>query len=201
MALEAQQPNWRQPLHEFKKWIWRERVPGSQSDYTVGLDDFVPAGEVEEYLRQPSKLREILSALFKEGGDDIDARRLVTHYSVVFAILVSIDYGAYIGNFLHHDSLRDTRLPFAERPRRFPDEGVPDGFFKQFQDEQARFCAPKFDEGHHEFEKDEPLPFLEKKLVGSGGSAKVYRVKLHAKHDLLSRPESPVSFTDNVREI
>lgn len=173
-------------------------MPGSQSDYTAGLDDFVPAGEVEEYLRRPGKLRDILSALFKDGGDDIDARQLVNHYSIVFAILVSIDCGAYIGNFLTHDSLRDTRLPFVERPRRFPEQGVSDVFFQRFKDEQARFCAPKFDEGHHKFEQDERLPFLEKKFVGAGGSAKVYKVKLHAMHDYLSGPESPVSFISNI---
>lgn len=193
MALEAQ-PNWTQPLHDFKKWIWKERVAGSQGDYTAGLDDFVPAGEVEAYLRQPGKLREILSALLKDDSDDIDAQQLVDRYSVVFAILVCIDYGAYIGNFLPHESLRDARLPFVEKPRRFPDQGLSDAFFQQFQREQARFCAPKIYEGHHEFEKDERLPFLEKKCVGAGGSAKVYRVKLHASHDYLGRPESQVSF-------
>ena len=175
-------------------------MPGSQGDYTAGLDDFVPAGEVEAYLRQPGKLREILSALFKNGGDEIDARQLITRYSVVFAILVSIDCGAYIGTFLPHDALCDARLPFHERPKRFPSgQGVSDALFDKFQTAQARFCAPKFTEGHHNFERDERLPFLEKKFIGEGGSAKVYRVKVHAKHDLLDRPETPVSVNDGTQ--
>lgn len=197
MALEAQ-PNWKKPLHDFKAWIWRARVSGSQGDYTAGLDDFVPAGEVEAYLRQPDKLGDILGALLGDGDDEIDAQQLVDRYSVVFAILVAIDYGAYIGRFLPHASLRDAKLPFAERPRSFPNQGLSDTFFQQFQIEQARFCAPKIYEGIHKFEVEACLPFLEKKLVGEGGSAKVYRVKLHANHNRLSKPEPPVSSIDNM---
>ena len=196
MALEAQ-PNWTKPLHDFKKWIWRVRVPGSQGDYTAGLDDFVPAGEVEAYLRQPGKLGEILGALFGDGDDDIDAQQLVDRYSVVFAILVAIDYGTYIGRFLPHESLVDAKLPFDDRPRTFPDQGVSDTFFQQFRIKQARFCASKIYEGNRKIPWEEHLPFLEKELVGEGGSAKVYRVKIHANHDFLSKPESPVSLIDN----
>lgn len=171
-------------------------MSGSQADYTAGLDDFVPAGEVEAYLREPGKLTDILGALLGDDDDEIDAQQLVDRYSVVFAILVAIDHGAYIGRFLPHESLRDARLPFAERPRRFPNQGVSDTFFQQFQIEQARFCAPKIYEGTYKFEREERLPFLERKLVGEGGSAKVYRVKLHANHDYLNGPKSPVSFIE-----
>lgn len=168
-------------------------MTASQGDYTAGLDDFVPAGEVEAYLRQSGKLRAILNALFGDGGGDIDARQILTRYSVVFAILVSVDHGEYIGNFLPYDSLCDARLPFSDRPARFPlVHGGSNVLFDRFQAAQARFCASKFTGGHHKFEREERLPFLEKKLVGEGGSAKVYRVKIHAKHDDLHRPGSLV---------
>lgn len=188
------QANWRQPLQDFQAWIWRERVTGSQDDYTAGLEDFIPAGEVAAYLRQPGKLTGILTALFGDNRDHIDPRQLLNRYSVVFAILVSIDHGQYIGNFTPHDALCDARLPFTERPKRFPlDQGSSNLFYERFATAQARFCAPKFTEGHCEFEAEERLPFLEKEFIDDGGSAKVYRVKLHAEHDLIHRPQSSVA--------
>lgn len=168
-------------------------MTGSQDELTAGLQDFIPAGEVAAYLHHPGRLQAILVALFGDDGGHIVPRELRARYSVVFAILVSIDHGKYIGNFISHDALCDARLPFTERPKRFPlDQGAPDVFFEKFSAAQARFCAPKFTEGHHKFEWDERLPFLEKMFIDDGGSAKVYRVKLHAEHDQLHRPQSSV---------
>lgn len=185
------QANWKPPLQEFKAWIWEERVTGSEN--TDDLEDFIPAGDVRAYLHQPGKLKEILTALFGESGRHINLVRLKARYSVVFAILVSIDRGEYIGNFIHHDALSDARLPFAERPTRFPlDRGAPDqedAFFDHFSAVQARFCAPRFEPGYYKFEKEERLPFLKKVFLDDGGSARVFRVELHAEHDFLH--ESP----------
>jgi hypothetical protein len=187
------QATWKRPLQEFKTWIRRERVTASQGECTTDLEDFVPAGEVEAYLSESGRLRAIIAALFPNGYDDTETRKIKRSYSIVLAILVSIDHGEYIDNFLPYDFLCDTRLPFTERPRKFPiGRGTPDTLFERFQRAQVRFCAAKFTRGHHIFEAEERLPFLERTFVGQGGSAKVYRVKIHTEHDSLREPPSQV---------
>lgn len=184
--------HWQRALQHFQAWLIKERVPGSHGQYAFGLTDFVPAGDVEHYLREGTTLKDILNALFPDLSDAPNAQAIVTRYSVVFAILVSIGMGQHIGTFLKHDQLCDQKLPFFERPRDFPvepSEMLQDGsdmFFKKFCATQARFCAPILELGDAlEFDPDYRLPFLGKQPIGEGTSAKVYRVTVHNRHDRL----------------
>ena len=168
-------PGTRQPTHHpdvqaFYTWINNPRVASCQDDDTAGLDDFIPAGEVQAYLREdPSRLTSVLTALFR-SEDSLwrgRASEIINHYSVVFAILVSIDYGEYILNFLPHETLCDEKLPFEARPQKFP-KGPSDSveLFDRFQKAQMRFCAVKFHRNSkHEFDGSRPLPFLSKELI------------------------------------
>ena len=196
-------PGTRQRTHHpavqaFYAWIKNPRVASCQDDDTADLDDFIPAGAVQEYLREdPSRLTSVFTALF--GSEDSRwrgrASEIVNHYSVVFAILVSIDYGEYILNFLPHETLCDEKLPFEARPQKFP-WGPPDSveLFDRFQKAQSRFCAVKFHRNSTpEFDESRPLPFLSKELIGEGGSAKVYKVQIHASHDMLQSSTANVS--------
>lgn len=56
----------------------------------------------------------------------------------------------------------------------------------------------------HEFDDSQPLPYLKKEPLDEGGSAKVYKVQIHASHDLLHSPGAKVgheSVTSTLGEI
>lgn len=172
---------------EFKDFLEQERVTG---EHTAGISDFIPAGDIKAYLCEGGKLNEILSVLFVNPPyKPWQAEQIIHHFSVVFAILVSINRGHDILNFLKYDSLRDSRLPFTVRPQRFPE-----AIFDDFRVAQPRFCAATFTErSWNEFEDERRLPYLEKKLVNGGGSAEVYRVRIHPNHNKLHGSGSQVS--------
>jgi hypothetical protein len=190
-------------VQEFYAWIKYARVATSQDN---DLDDFIPAGAVQAYLREdPSRLTAILTALF--GSEDSRwrgcTREIVNRYSVVFAILVFIDHGEYILNFLPHQTLRDNRLPFEARPAKFPwapSDSV--DLFDRFQEAQSRFCAVTLEPNSTPvFDDSQPLPYLSKELLDEGGSAKVYKVQIHASHDMLQISSAGVSLGSAIFEI
>lgn len=200
----SRQPTYHHPaVQAFYSWIKeprikQPRVATAQDKDTVGLDDFIPAGEVQEYFRkEPPRLTAILAALF--GSEDSRWRgrvsEIVTSYSVVFAILVFIGHGEYILNFLPHETLGDDRLPFETRPNKFPwapSDSVE--LFDRFQQAQSRFCAVRFNRSTTpEFDDSRPMPYLSKELLDEGGSAKVYKVQIHAAHDMLQTSTVNVS--------
>lgn len=183
-------------VQDFYVWIKDARVATSPNN---DLDDFIPAGAVQAYLREdPSRLTAIFTALF--GSEDSRWRgrtsEIVNWYSVVFAILVSIGYGNHILNFLGHETVCDEKLPFEVRPNRFPYEpsdSYEDEMFDRFQKAQLRFCAVKFHRNStNEFDDSRPLPFLSKELIDEGGSAKVYKVEIHGSHDMLQSSSTEV---------
>lgn len=191
------QPTYHPAVQAFYAWIKDPGVTITQGKDTPPLDDFVPAGEVQAYFRKdPSRLTGVLNALF--GSEDSrwrgHAHEIVDHYSVVFAILVSIGYGEYILNFLPHETLCDDKLPFEVRPTKFPWAHLDsDEMFDRFQKAQLRFCAVRFHRNStHEFDDSRPLPFRSKELIGEGGSAKVYKVEIHGSHDMLQSPGTEV---------
>ena len=164
----------------------KERVNG---DHTIETADFIPAGEIKAYLREGGRLNEILAALLEEPEDGHCANEIIQFYSVVFAILVSIDRGRYITNFLKHESLRDNHLPFTVCPPRFPE-----AIFDEFWHAQPRFCAATFYKGSQQvYDNERRLPYLEKKRIGEGGSADVYRVRIHCDYNKLHGSGSQVS--------
>lgn len=194
----ASDANWEPPVQAFCDWLKKDRVTGSQDDHEE-LQDFVPSGEVAAYLKGNGVLKDILAALYPSQDHRDSAKEIVNRFSKVFAILISIGYGGQILNFLPHDSLSDGRLPFETRPLKFPrdpyetDHYGPGSFFGRFQAEQPRFCAQIMAAGaFSSIEPQQRMPFLEKTLVGRGGSAHVFRIKVHADHDQLKRRNAQV---------
>jgi hypothetical protein len=204
-------PRSRQPTHltavqAFYAWIKNPRVAIAQYEDTAGLDDFIPAGEVQAYLcEDPSRLTAILTALF--GSEDSRwrgrMREIVNRYSVVFAILVSIDHGQHILNFLPYEILCDDRLPFEARPAKFPWAPSDSGeLFDRFQEAQSRFCAVMFNRNSTPvFDDGQPMPYLSKELLDEVGSAKVYKVQIHASHDMLQSSSASVSLESAIFNI
>jgi hypothetical protein len=158
-------------LQMYLSWISRPRVDSTD------VDDFVPAGEVDGYLRHRSALEDIFDDVFPSASDRPSAGQILQDYPLVFTILLSSGMGAWIGVFLKHESLCDSNLPFRinatssrtdetyrktytvplasaslspsslERAASRSLNGLPSSLFETFQATQARICAPKLTEG------------------------------------------------------
>lgn len=216
----TRKPNGTDSLQAYLAWISQPRLENT------GVDDFVPAGEVEVYLRHHAALEDMLLTLFPNTSDRPSARQILQTHSTVFTVLISCGKGDWINVFLKHESLCDNNLPFRmqvtgsqtedllRETYKIPAASAPvsklstestssrslDEFFRnsfeRFQASQARFCAPFLTEGYcYEFQEDDILPYLEKQLIGEGGGAKVYRVKVHASHDSMRRLNAHVRFS------
>lgn len=154
---------------------------------------FIPDPDVEAYFEDIRSIRKLVAALFPNGAaPHVDPERIRKKYAKVFLILLLTGNGQFIGLFLREDSLCDRYLPFRSRPARFPQSTADTDFFKYFYHQQWEFCAPIFQYGIDlQFdEKDLILPIISKEKIGGGGSAIVYKIKLHPAYDKLGR-ESP----------
>jgi hypothetical protein len=154
---------------------------------------FIPIQKVQEHFEDERRQRliEILEAVFSPGTPPLYAENVLPKYIAVFCILLHIGKGRHIPEFIKHGSLSDAALPFdpESAPPRFPHSAEDPNFFSKFCDEQWRWCAPKFQRHmlDEEFEAKRVLPITFMEELGDGGSAKLYKIKIHKLYnDLLS---------------
>jgi hypothetical protein len=94
----------------------------------------------------------------------------------IFAILIELRIEDRLAECLER-CLTDTNLPIAEKTLNelFPESA------SLFWKLQWEYVPLKFREGSHKnIESDRVLPFIEDEELSSGGSSKVFRVKIHA---------------------
>lgn len=106
----------------------------------------------------------------------------------VFCILLNIGKGQYIEHFLKSFSLSDQKLPFhpESEPPAFPSDPNDPKFFERFCDKQWSLCAPEFkNKAKSSYRKEEVLPITEKEFISQGGSADVFKIKLHKDYNKL----------------
>ena len=111
------------------------------------------------------------------------AHNILESYSQVFAILLSINKGAFILHFDKYDELTDRRLPFQNN-KEFP---LQEDFFQKFQEAQHKFCAPTLSHlFHREFSNNCILPFERDGLsIARGSSGVIHKIKVHPGYDFL----------------
>ncbi|KAF2813081.1 uncharacterized protein BDZ99DRAFT_473802 [Mytilinidion resinicola] len=159
--------------------------------------EFVPLDLLEAYLDQ-RRVTQLLAAL----PGVIDAANVLEHYLRVFAILIIIGKAEYIKHFLQHSDLEDKILPITSlnhRPSHWPSVADSNDFFPSFYKAQWQFCALDFTQKLKGSVLDEDLilPIIEKKELGSGGSAAIYKIKLHdAYNHLVERAPNGRPLTD-----
>lgn len=109
-------------------------------------------------------------------------------YLRVFTILTLIGKGAYIEHFAEHDNLSDTHLPFLSKPAHFPTDPADKTFWDSFFEKQFVFCAHHFYyyENYKQLEELCILPIISKELLAQGGSAAIYKIKLHPFYNKLN---------------
>lgn len=179
--MAAVQPNHEDAIKAAKDWVGENGIPSYSSHDARPVENrkFVPEKLLRDYLRK--HVSEILKALF--GGRvprSVSSDAIWKTHARVFFTLLFAGRGLYIGHFLSRNDLGDSRLPFFERPTRFPDDAS-DPFFDTFKEEQWRFCpAVLLQQQHIEIDEKEILPIIAKEKLAEGSTSVVFKVTLHA---------------------
>ena len=175
MASTAAQPDGAiEGLLEFLETCAVQGTRGSESAA------YTPSAPLVDYLKQ--NIESLLRAVSPEDPQLHLARGIVEDHSRVFAILIKIKKASFIHYFAEHD-LCDNKLPFSTNTG-FPRS---DDFFKEFQQEQWKFCPPILRHGFYKtFSKDCILPFeREAEPIASGNCGVIYKIKIPHEYDLL----------------
>ncbi|EPE29987.1 Protein kinase-like (PK-like) [Glarea lozoyensis ATCC 20868] len=184
-------------IHEYLQWI------ANPNNCQEGMIDpaseekhlFLPSADVERHLTAHNyrNLAPLLQAVFLNSHNNpIDACDMVEGYHCIFSILLQIGKGHLLGQFLHHDHLKDAFLPFSNDhpPADFPIDPAdadPKAFLQRFCQQQMKFCPPKIENRPGKvFADGRILPFTVKERLAKGGSATLYKVVLHNQYDGLS---------------
>ncbi len=138
----------------------------------------------------------ISTALHSANLSPVRIPSLTQHISAggrkVFAVLVLLkNEEAQIEHFIKHDQLGprslDSRLPFSQEELHTIAADIAGDFFEK----QWEVCAPIFSKGvlHRKLHDLIHLPFVDEKLIASGGFGDVYSFELDAEHQTLAFTE------------
>lgn len=186
MPNASSQPEYHPDISDFIEWVHAHSVLGTLGPSPLVNHPFMPHARLETYLKENGRTKKLLHALFPGRDPPIAPEEIWRHCIRVFAILLLIGKGTFIQHFLQHDQLWDSKLPFIS-DRSFPLTTGDDSFFESFCRKQWHFCPYTFrrDVIDAHLEKEYILPIVSKELLGDGGSASTYKIKLHPAYDLL----------------
>jgi hypothetical protein len=183
----TQQDDRQHPIHNFLKWLSENEILAVDDSFPGTGCSFVSLGAVKSQLEKNGRerLNAILDILFEDGGGP-DPTELLCNYVAVFCILLQIGKGHYIEHFVDHEIHDQREFDPEHIPPKFPSSQGDDDFYKRFCEAQWRFCVPDFKENMKKvFHDRRNLPIIEKRLVASGGSARISIIKLHSSYDKL----------------
>ncbi|KAL1622121.1 hypothetical protein SLS54_005186 [Diplodia seriata] len=174
----------RPPIQEFLFWFKQKQELGTRGPSTAVDQPFISNANIGEVFGE-IKIEKILSALSVDAAHVHASRSLILNkYRKVFCILLSIGKGQFIENFIPHESLNDSKLPFQAQPADFPQST--ESLFEQFRDAQWMFNAAFFEpyRTHLCLSPQHILPILKIEDIkgGEGHSAVVRKVVLHEAH-------------------
>jgi len=180
------QPDEAPCLQQFFSWAKSERrfstaFPDSNEEICFNS---IPTIEAYFKARNHEKLNTILAALFKAEGEAPPgiAEVIVKGYIAVFCTLLYTRKGRHIKNFVEY-KLDDGLLPFwpTHPPPNFPNSSD-QSFFEKFCEQQWRFCCPILSRDslyNSHFSENRVLPIADKQRVGAGGSAELFKIRIH----------------------
>ena len=176
-------------IQELFEWVTKHRINGTIEPSTIPDRPFIPFSDLETYLKAQAKTKKLLQALNLERLHDVNLEMLEENYLRVFMILILIGKGRYIECFTQRGNLRDSQLPFLEKPTHFPIDPEDPKFWESFYVTQFELCAHHFhrNENYNKIEDPCILPIISKDFIGSGGSADIYKVTLHPYYDKLGK--------------
>jgi hypothetical protein len=175
-------------IQEFYEWQEQARQPGhriKEGKFESAL--FIPNSKVKSYLTA-NRVRDLLEACSVLQFNNVIG--IQSYRSVVFCILLSCEKGQHITTCARRESIVDTHLPIplATLLQEFPSNEY-GGLAREFDAAQWEWCARELRNSEMDdmnLESQCILPITEWVQVGRGGTAQVYRIKLHHDYNILS---------------
>ena len=189
--MAGKQPNHLRVLQDFQHWLQKITVTYTvtSEDGTVENYSFVPQAAVESKFKHDdySFAQGLRDAVVQFERHTIMPRDIAENCPRIFCILLILNQGEYISEFLRDDTLHDALLPFLSRPANFPI--VYEDFFTEFDHRQWEFCATVMKNMNDIKVKDERiLPYISRHMVSDRGvSATIDKVEIHKDYDQLYR--------------
>ena len=158
---------------------------GYRASETSEEVNYISSASVKSYFDGGDRLEDILAELFWWNDGDRPNAAIMQDFTVVLAILLSIQQGHMIKLFCQKPELRDANLPFDTERVLPSSDGV---------DLQTLFCEQQYKYCHHTLRKGFKwalpattiLPFRIDAHVGQGGSAFVRKIFVDSDFNELS---------------
>ncbi|CZR54400.1 uncharacterized protein PAC_04284 [Phialocephala subalpina] len=147
---------------------------------------FIPIPDAKAHLAYQGRVDDILLEITGSTISPIDAETILSEYVAVLCILIEIEKGAAISEFVRR-GWNDHQLPCGPN---VDDLGFPfrDGDLHQkFCHVQMKFCVPDFSRNMHgDFDETRILPISRKRKISDhGGGATLYEVRVHGIYNKL----------------
>jgi hypothetical protein len=185
-------------IENFKAWITSNSVSTAGSS---GSDrSFIPLEKLQQFFEPTSKVDNLKSLLSVCGTSaDIDVETIRESFIKVFSILLMINKGSYIQDFILRDNLSDSSLPFDLGNERILEDENGKSFYDEFNYAQWQFCAPMF-HLHMDTRFDEQfiLPFTKKEKIHDGGTVAVYKIEIHPDYNAFKHGEKKEVHVDQI---
>lgn len=145
----------------------------------------------ERYFEDTKRLRMILHhicpSLEPDALSRVKVKDIQRGYTGVLSTLLWIDSGDQIQRFVHLDSLEDKHGPWDTKPTELP-VYHDDSWWEDFAQAQWKFFVPQM-EGYslREWKTNRILPFRRVKMLGEGGSGKVFKIQVNNSYNCLHR--------------
>lgn len=184
--MDGPQPDHDNAIQRFLRWEKSSARSGTHGFNNDVQQQYISHNSLDKYFKSVPVVREILRELFPT--ETLDADYVWQHYRRGFAILLSINEGRMIRQFMESLSLQDTQLPFdVEPPKDFPAASERD-LFSSFYRRQWRYLPQKLQyKMRGRISDDVILPFERKEKLGRGGSANVYKISVDEEYNHLHR--------------
>ena len=174
-------------IQELLEWVPRRSKLGICGPSAIPDCPFMPLPDLEIYLKTDRRTSRLLRALYSGREHPVVVETLEKWYMRAFTILILIGKGEYIEYFMQYPNLADALLPFLVKPAHFPIDPNDPHFWQKFHTNQFAFCAHHFRfNDNYTLEDSCVLPIISKDILGSGGSATIYKIRLHPYYDKLS---------------
>ena len=171
-------------VQEFIEWV----RDVSEKYQMRGGQSFIPFSELRSYLgtyRVEKLLDEVLLTDMLSTAHMVPTIR--SSYLRVFAILLNINKGHLIKELICEPGLSDLSLPIQGQHEKSKYLAGKDSlFWNSFARKQWLFCAQPLDDTPNlEILPDYILPIIESDYLYRGGSAEVYRIRIHEGYNML----------------
>ena len=152
---------------------------------------FVSEQRLKDYFTNEDRAQAISADVLSHVKPRTEWSTILEEWMKVFAILLLIGRARYIGHFARNPELRDSKLPFREKPKGFPTAGPYGDLFAKFQENQWMFLPWEFRNGRNtDLIQQRILPICYRQIIGSGGSATLYAIKIHRDCDFIQNPDT-----------